>query len=94
MPYSSHQPLNTPSVPAISTARSGDLTTYGEASANGTSASSASSGAIVGCLSIAIALSVALFALGYKRYRTRQRARMLKQQVAMLEAMWRISSTK
>ncbi|XGV95573.1 MAG: hypothetical protein ACAF41_22875 [Leptolyngbya sp. BL-A-14] len=94
MPYSSHQLLNTPSVPAISTATNGDLTTYGEASTNSASASSASNGAVIGCLSLAIALSVTLFALGYKRYRTRQRARLLKQQVAMLEAMWRISSTK
>lgn len=89
MPYSSPQLPSTPSVPAIATALSGELANHGEVNAN-----SVSREAIVGCLSITIALSMTLFALGYKRYRTRQRARLLKRQVAMLEAMWRISSTK
>jgi hypothetical protein len=47
-----------------------------------------------GLLVVALTLSLLLGAFGYKKYRTAQRSRLLKRQVAMLEAMWRMSSTK
>ncbi|XHX76808.1 MAG: hypothetical protein RBJ76_20570 [Stenomitos frigidus ULC029] len=45
-------------------------------------------------LIIFFVLSLLLASVGYKKYHAHQRSRLLKRQVAMLEAMWRISSTK
>jgi hypothetical protein len=58
------------------------------------SANSIPNDAMLGSVIVAVALSVSLLALGYKRYRACQRSRLLKRQIAMLEAMWRISSKK
>ncbi|MBW4695217.1 MAG: hypothetical protein KME27_26000 [Lyngbya sp. HA4199-MV5] len=80
--YSSPTPSATSSVPA-------SLPNQAEASTH-----SMPSNAVLGSVMIAVAFSVTLLALGYRRYRTCQRSRLLKRQIAMLEAMWRISSTK
>lgn len=79
---SSPQAPSTPSVPVIPT------------NSTETATNNAPSGALVGCLTIALALSLTLMALGYKRYRACQRSRLLQRQIAMLEAMWRISSRR
>jgi hypothetical protein len=49
---------------------------------------------LIGFLVIAFALSLVLASFGYKKYRAHQRSRLLKRQIAILEAMWRISSAK
>lgn len=49
---------------------------------------------VTGFLVIALTLSLALILFGAKKYRAIQRSRLLKRQIAMLEALWRISSTK
>ncbi|MBD2038166.1 hypothetical protein H6F76_24745 [Leptolyngbya sp. FACHB-321] len=49
---------------------------------------------LIGFLVIAFALSLVLTSFGYKKYRAYRRSRLLKRQIAILEAMWRISSAK
>lgn len=49
---------------------------------------------LIAFLAIALALSLVLTSFGYKKYRVRQQSQLLKRQIAMLEAIWRISSTK
>lgn len=85
MPYSSSPtPSATPSVPA----------SLPNQANTPTPASSMSNEAVVGCVVVVAAFSLTLLTMGYKRYRAAQRSRVLKRQVAMLEAMWRINSTK
>ncbi|PSB30580.1 hypothetical protein [Stenomitos frigidus] len=59
-----------------------------------TSTNPVPSSAVTGLLVVTLTISLALAAFGYKKYRAVQRSRLLKRQVAMLEAMWRMSSTK
>ena len=93
MPYPYPQPQSTPSqsptqVQGLTQAQ--EPTLLQSADTVYLTPSSAATSLIV----VALALSLALGAFGYKKYHTAQRSRLLKRQVAMLEAMWRMSSTK